>query len=245
MLILLPPSETKRDGGDKPPLCLGDLAFAGLQRERESAIAALKRVSRGIHASTTALRLGPTQRFEIDRNRALLTSPSLAAIDRYTGVLFDGLEVGSLQPSGREWIERHVAIHSALFGLIGAGDAIPAYRLSHDSRLPDFVLKKHWSKAIAAELAAVDGLVLDLRSEAYVHLGPAPSGSLFLRVVTDSPSGQKRALNHFNKKGKGEFVRALAESGVECDSASSLVEWGRGRGIELELPKPGELQLTV
>jgi len=246
MRVVLPPSETKRDGGvEGSVLGLSTLSFPSLTPQRTEAIAALTRLSRNISASTAALGLGPTQRFEIDRNRAIRTASTMPAVDRYTGVLFEGLASESLDADAHAWLGRHVVVHSALFGLVGAADAIPAYRLSHDSRVPGLALRRHWARAIALELAAVDGLVLDLRSEAYAHLGPRPEGAFYLRVVTDGPNGQKRALNHFNKKGKGEFVRELALAGVEHETVESLLEWAVSRGIRLANGKPGELELTV
>ena len=224
MLVLLPPSETKRDGGaEGSVLDLAALSFGSLTPQRSAAIAALRKLSRSVEESTVALGLGPKQRFEIDRNRALHSSPTMIAMDRFTGVLFEGLATETLDDNARDWLARNVVVHSALFGLVGAGDAIPAYRLSHDSKLPGVALRKHWSAAISEALALHDGLVLDLRSEAYANLGPAPAGALYLRVVTDGPNGQKRALNHFNKKGKGEFVRALAVAGVEHRDVAALL----------------------
>ena len=246
MLVLLPPSETKRDGGvEGSALDLAALSYASLTRERSAAIAALTKLSRSVEESTAALGLGPKQRFEIDRNRALHSSPTMIAMDRFTGVLFEGLAPETLDADAREWLARNVVVHSALFGLVGAGDAIPAYRLSHDSKLPGVALRKHWAPAISAALATHDGLVLDLRSEAYANLGPAPAGSHYLRVVTDGPNGQKRALNHFNKKGKGEFVRELAQAGIDHVDVAGLIEWAASRDIRLAYGKPGELELTV
>ena len=248
MLVLLPPSETKRDGGEAgSALDLSGLRHPELTPQRRAAVAALKKLSRNLTLATDALGLGPTQRFEIDRNRALGSSPVMPAIDRYTGVLYDGIEAGSLTGEQREWVYRNVVINSALFGLVGAGDGIPAYRLSHDSRLPDLPLKKHWRAANAAVLANAPGLILDLRSESYAALGPVPEreNAYYLRVVTQTASGQKRALNHFNKKGKGVFVRRLAESAVDHDDVGSLLQWADSSGIRLERGKPGELELTV
>ena len=246
MRVVLPPSETKRDGGaEGSALALDTLAFPGLTTQRTAAISALTRLSRNVSASTAALGLGPTQRFEVDRNRAIRTASTMPAIDRYTGVLFEGLASETLDAGTHAWLARHVVVHSALFGLLGAGDAIPAYRLSHDSRVPGLALRKHWAAAIAAELSAVDGLVLDLRSEAYAHLGPRPEGSFYLRVVTDGPNGQKRALNHFNKKGKGELVRELALAGFDHADVESLLGWAADRDIRLAHGKTGELELTV
>jgi len=196
---------------------------------------------------SAALKLGVSQQFEITRNRELRSSPTIAALERYTGVLYDALDVGALNVSAREFARDHVLIHSALFGLLGADDPIPAYRLSHDSRLPALPLRKLWREHISAVLAASDGVVLDLRSEAYVELGPAPAGpkTAFLRVVSDSADGPRRALNHFNKKGKGQFVRALCEAAIDHQSIDSVLEWSVGAGLRLECGAEGELDLIV
>ena len=196
---------------------------------------------------SAALKLGVSQQFEITRNRELRSSPTITALERYTGVLYDALDVETLNVSARQFAGNHVLIHSALFGLLGADDPIPAYRLSHDSRLPALPLRKLWREHISAVLAASDGVVLDLRSEAYVDLGPAPAGpkTAFLRVVSDSADGPRRALNHFNKKGKGEFVRALCEAAIDHQSIDSVLEWSRGAGIRLERGTLGELDLIV
>ncbi|MGX5681304.1 YaaA family protein [Schumannella luteola] len=246
MLLVLPPSETKRDGGrDDSALDLAALSYPALTPQRRETLAALARVSKTVSGASAALGLGPTQRFEIDRNRALRSSPVMPAIERYTGVLYDGLDVDTLSAAEREFAHDHVAIHSALFGLVRAGDPIPAYRLSHDSRLPGLPLKRHWRSAVSAELSAHAGLVLDLRSEAYAALGPAPDGALYLRVVTENAKGRRVALSHFNKKAKGEFTRAVVQAGVVHPDDASLIEWASGAGIRLEPGPAGELDLIV
>jgi cytoplasmic iron level regulating protein YaaA (DUF328/UPF0246 family) len=246
VLILLPPSETKRDGGaDGSRLDLGALSFASLTPARRTAIASLRAISKSIAASTKALGLGPTQRFEIDRNRTLSTSPTMPAIERYTGVLYDAIGVEELSPVARGFLGRTIAVHSALFGLVRGDDPIPAYRFSHDTRAPGSSLAKIWRDANARVLDAQPGLVLDLRSESYVHLGPASGRAVFVRVVSDDGSGHRRALNHFNKHGKGELVRALALAGQDFDSAAQLVDWARSAGIHLVPGADGELDLVV
>ncbi|HEX4058579.1 MAG TPA: peroxide stress protein YaaA [Galbitalea sp.] len=246
MLILLPPSETKRDGGTEGSrLELDALSFPSLTRARKSAMAGLRAISKSVAASTKALGLSPTQRFEIDRNRVVATSPTMPAIERYTGVLFDAIGIESLDATARDFLVQHVVIHSALFGLVRAGDPIPAYRFSHDTRIPGSSLSKIWREANAAVLVAQSGLVLDLRSESYVHLGPGDEHSVFLRVVTDNSAGHRRALNHFNKHGKGELVRALALASRGFDTVADLVEWSRSVDIRLMSGTDGELDLVV
>jgi uncharacterized protein len=246
LLILLPPSETKRDGGTAGSvLDLSALSFPSLTAQRRRALSALRGISKSVAASTAALGLGPTQRFEIDRNRTVGNSATMPAIERYTGVLYDAIDVASLPPGEREFLRDHVVIHSALFGLIRADDPVPAYRFSHDTRLPGGSLIKLWRDANRAVLAAEPGLVLDLRSESYVHLGPAAEGSYFVRVVTEDGTGTKRALNHFNKHGKGELVRALVRSSRDFSDLDDLLVWASSRGIRLERSVTGEVLLIV
>jgi len=252
MLVLLPPSETKRSGGEAVPIDWTLLAHQGLSLKRRDLAQALVALSRQPDAARAALKLGATQLFEIERNRELHSSPTLPVIDRYTGVLFDGLDAATLSIAQREFAHAHLVVHSALFGPIAALDRIPAYRLSHDSRVPNLTaanhsVKKHWSFDVQVLLGQTDGLLLDLRSEAYVALGARPvrPDSFYLRVVADGGDGQRRALNHFNKKSKGEFVRALLQHEHDFTTVAELIDWAGSVGIRLDYGAPGELELVV
>ena len=194
-----------------------------------------------------ALKLGRTQQFEVERNRVLQTAPVLAAVERYTGVIYDALDAASLSGGARAFARDHLVIGSALFGLLRADDLIPAYRLSHDSRLADLPLGKLWRAGVSAQLAAVDGLILDLRSEAYAALGRAPhrTGSFYLRVLSEAEDGRRTALSHFNKHAKGEFTRRVLEAGIDHPDAESLLRWARKRRITLDYGDDGELDLVV
>jgi len=247
VLILLPPSETKREGGaDGTRLALRELSFPELGAARRTALSALEELSRDPAAAAAALKLGATQAHEVERNRRIRRSPVLPALERYDGVLYDALDVGALPATALDFAHEHVAIASALFGLTRALDAIPAYRLSADSRVPGVSLKKLWAPAVSAVVAQERGLLLDLRSEAYAALGPVPDreDAVFVRVVSDE-GGRKRALNHFNKAGKGRLVRAILLAGVDHPDVASLLAWAAGSGIRLEPGAPGELDLVV
>ncbi|MBB5618841.1 peroxide stress protein YaaA [Microcella frigidaquae] len=259
MRFLLPPSETKRDGGAGGPLALERLSFAGLTDARRTVLEAVEALARDPEAAARALKLSAkAAAAEVPRNRALRTSPTMPAIERYTGVLYDALAVADWATDARARASEHLLVHSALFGLLGADDPVPAYRLSHDSRLPGLRLRAHWAAAAAAVLESLPGPLIDLRSEGYAELGPLPDrpDALFVRVVAIGDDGVARALNHFNKKGKGEFLRALLSAGPVpstvdelCARATALgwplarIEASRsvsGRD-ELELVVPGTL----
>lgn len=130
MLILLPPSETKASGGDGGPLDFAGLSWPSLNPVREAIAADLVALSADRGAAMAALKLGPKLAAEVDANLALATAPTMPALDRYTGVLYDALGAPSLPASARG----RLAVGSALFGVVGGLDMIPRYRLSGGRR---------------------------------------------------------------------------------------------------------------
>lgn len=249
MLILLPPSETKRPGGRGRPLDTRTLALPALRPVRDAVIDALVALSADEEAAARVLALSARQRGDIAANAALRTAPTMPAIDRYTGVLYDALDAASLDAAARRWLGAHVMIHSAPFGPVGALDPIPTYRLAAGAALPGIPpLRRHWAGPVTDALAtAAPAFVLDLRSEAYAALGPVPAGvaSAYVRVVTVGDDGAMRALNHFNKHGKGALVRALAASRPRIASAAALLRWAAQHDLEMRRNGAGEIELVV
>lgn len=253
MLILLPPSETKRDGGSGAPLTLDTLSFPSLEPVRREVVDAVLALSADRDGAIRALKLGPKQAGEVDRNRAIRTSPTMPALHRYTGVLYDALAPETLSPDAQRFAASAVAVQSALLGLVGAADLIPAYRLSFDSRLslhrgvPS--LTKRWAPASAAALEEHSGLILDLRSAGYAALGPLPrrAGAHYVRVLARDESGNVRALNHFNKQAKGLLTRALLDAGVDLATTADLLDWAAAERYDLTeaADGSGDLELVV
>lgn len=246
MKILLPPSETKRAGGSGAPVAPECFALPSLAAQRDAVVSALVTLAADRNAAQRVLKLSERQLGDIDHNASLRSSPTMAAIDRYTGVLYDALDPASLDAVARRWLNGHVWIHSAPFGPIAALDAIPMYRLSAGASLPGIApLRRHWARATTAAMAQeAPSFVLDLRSEAYVALGPVPASvsSAYVRVVTD----EGRALNHFNKKAKGELVRALAIDRPRAQTFGGLQKWATTRGMMIRsADQDGMIELVV
>jgi cytoplasmic iron level regulating protein YaaA (DUF328/UPF0246 family) len=249
MLVLLPPSETKRPGGGGGRLDLDALAFPSLRAARDTVVDALVALSADESTAARVLKLSAKRRHEIADNAALRSSGTMPAVDRYTGVLFDALDAASLDAGARSWLETHVAIHSAPFGPVGALDGIPAYRLAAGTSLPGIpALRRLWAHDVQDALAASEpSFVLDLRSEAYVALGPLPAivPSAYVRVVTKTEGGAVRALNHFNKHAKGALVRALATDRPAVGGLADLMTWAESAGWALSPGDEGEVLLVT
>lgn len=232
MIVILPPSETKAAGGAPgSTLDLGALAFPPLTSTRERVLDAT--IAKAVAAPAAAT---PARRRWIDDDRALRSSPTMPAIERYEGVLYDGLGAASLDASARAWVDRHVLVGSALWGFVRASDPIPSYRCSSsDLKGP---LRGAWAHAGA--VLADERLVVDLRSEAYVDVAPVP-GAIAVDVVGDNGA----ALNHWNKHAKGALVRRMAEAGLAASDVHGLALWAADRGIRLRAIADDRLELTA
>ncbi|WP_285504249.1 peroxide stress protein YaaA [Actinokineospora sp. NBRC 105648] len=245
MLVLLPPSETKSEGGGGAPLDLAALSFPELNPVRERVTGALVELAGDLAASLTALDLSDRQVDEVERNAELFTAPTRPAIERYTGVLYDALDVRGFTRAQRRRADQRLAVASALFGVVRAGDPIPAYRLSGDSVLPALGgLRGVWRGALEKTLSTVDDLVVDLRSGAYANLAAVPD-AVTVRVVTEDGGGRRKTVSHFNKAYKGRLAAALATAPREPGSVRTLVSVARTNGMRLEPTGKRSLDLVV
>lgn len=236
MLVLLPPSETKRDGGDGPPLRLDRLAHQELGELRAALVDELVDLTADRAACRRALGLSPGQDAEIDRNAALRTAPTLPAIDRYTGVLYDALDIGSLTGAAAARARARLAVGSALFGLLRADDPVPGYRLSATSKLPGRpTLSARWRPVLEPVLAGIADreLVVDLRSGSYAALGRLPA-AVRVEVVAEQPDGKRTVVSHFNKAHKGRLARVLATTRAEPGDAAAVAAIARRAGMRVE-----------
>jgi uncharacterized protein len=245
VLVLLPPSETKAPGGDGAPLDLAALSWPELTDVRTSLVEALVELAGDLPAARAALGLSTAQDVEVKRNAELLGAPSMPALERYTGVLYDALDVRSLTRAQRARADRRLAVGSALFGVVRGSDRIPAYRLSAGSALPGRpTLRAVWRPALGPVLAAVDELVVDLRSSAYAALAPVP-GAVTLDVLSERPDGTRAVVSHFNKAHKGRVARLLATTTGEPGDVVRLRALLRRAGLHVEHDGGTALTLVV
>ena len=236
MIVLLPPSETKRSGGDKPALRLRALKTSELTGLRTELVGELVGLAADPQACRRALGISATQDEEITRNARLRTAPAMPAIHRYTGVLYDALDAESLTGAAAARAMARLAIGSALFGLLRADDRIPAYRLSAGSKLPGRPgLATRWRPVLEPVLAdlATRELVVDLRSGAYIGLGRLEA-AVRVDVLAEHPDGRRTVITHFNKAHKGRLARVLATTTAEPDDAASVAAVAKRAGMRVE-----------
>ncbi len=246
MLILLPPSEGKTAPRRGSRLDLAGLTAPDLTDARARMLAALVDLCSGPDADRAGevLGLGPTQHDLVRRNATLPDAPTARADRVYTGVLYDALGFDTLSTGAKRRASSRVAVTSALFGLLGPGDRIPAYRLSGDATLPGLgsvagYWREHLDPAIRTTVGS--GLLVDLRSGTYAAFWrPAPD--LARRVATvrvlHEHNGARKVVSHFNKATKGRIVRAVLEDGANPRTPAAFADLLRDLGWKVEEAEP-------
>lgn len=242
VLVLLPPSETKASGGDGPPLSFEALSMPELNPVRAKLVDALADLAGDVPASLAVLGLSERQSDEVARNAALRTSPTLPALSRYTGVLYDALDMTSLTRVERGRAAERLAVASALFGVVQGADPIPAYRLSGGNVLPSVgPLGTLWRPVLTPALAGRE--IIDLRSAPYSSLAKIPH-AITVKVVTEDGSGRRQAVSHFNKAHKGLLARAIVRSRA-VPQVRNLVKIATNAGLHLEPAGDRHFELVV
>ncbi|MFF3375407.1 peroxide stress protein YaaA [Streptomyces sp. NPDC002680] len=243
MLVLLPPSEGKASSGRGAPLKPESLSLPGLADAREAVLGELVELCLGDEdKAREVLGLSEGLRGEVAKNTELRTAGARPAGEIYTGVLYDALDLASLDAAAKKRAARSLLVFSGLWGAVRVTDRIPSYRCSMGVKLPGLgALASHWRAPMAAALPEVagGGLVLDLRSSAY---GSAwkPKGEVAGRTATvrvlHAPT--RKVVSHFNKATKGRIVRSLVSSGVAPSGPGELVEALRDLGYVVEVEAP-------
>lgn len=247
MLLLLPPSEVKATGGAGPPLGrrpeLSTPALAAARVELVTAIRRATRVDRAGLAAGLKLPAG-LARAALSANIAVATAPTMAALDRYAGVLYAALDVASLSPAARRRAEDQVVVFSGLWGAVRGADALPDYRVPASGTVPGLGgVTAHWRGPLAAVLPLLvgDRPVLDLRSSDYLSMW-RPQAALrdqvvSVRVLAERGTGARRSVGPVSfhaKSVKGQVVRHLVTARrVHRDPMAALVETAGALGLRL------------
>jgi uncharacterized protein len=218
-VILLPPSEGKAEGGDGPPLAWAEGRFGALADDRRTVRDA---VQQALRRRDDAERLLGVKGAHLDRAldewAGIDTAPTVPAARRYSGVVWGAVDIAGMDAATRRRLLTRVVVPSGLWGLVGAGDAIPAYRLKMGARVGSLgLLSRWWQPRVSPALAvrAGRGAVIDLLPQehaAAIDPSALRRGALVrVEIVDDGPAG-RRSVGHAGKAVKGRLARAILEA---------------------------------
>ena len=234
VLILLPPSETKHARRRGFPADPAGWSFPELTPTRERVAAALREASAAPDAPAR-LGVSPGLLDEVARNLVLDTSPATRVADLYTGVLYDALDLPSMDAAARRRAWRWLVVVSALYGALRPRDLVAAYRLSMSADLPGLTgLAREWRGPLDPVLtaAAGRGAVVDMRSAPYAAAW-TPTGAVRERWVQVRVPG----ASHHAKHTRGLVARRLCVEGVDARTPARVADVV-ARGFTTTLHEP-------
>ncbi len=208
MKILFAPSETKREGGDMPPL-IGRV-FILAPNEKKYVI------DRYQHYLDTATFDALQKLFGIKKNKDIdmyqhvdiYHDSTMPAIARYTGVAYDYLDYPSLKSDEKNFIDSSLIIFSNLFGPLQACESIPNYKLKQGEKIGDFAIEKYYKKESSSALDAYfqDEFIIDLRAGFYDKFYLPNKPYITMKFIKNG-----KVVSHWAKAYRGKVVRELAK----------------------------------
>ena len=212
LIILLPPSEGKALSGATGTKFIESNGTFGksLGKQRTIVIAAL-RDARGGSPKLLGVSGAHLARAQ-QANLAVRGAKTLPASQRYTGVVWDHLDLGSLPLALKKFADQNIVIISGLLGLVAAGDPTPDYRLKIGASLtPIGKLSSWWrdelSRALNKYCAGAVVVSLLPQEHASAFVADEKAISQFLHVDLATKSG--KAGGHDAKAAKGRLARHL------------------------------------
>lgn len=210
-VILLPPSEGKAEGGEPGTAWEPGAGVFGaaLKPHRTQVASALARAKGGSQAL-----LGVSGKHLLRAqvvNKALRGAATLPAWQRYTGVVWDHLDLASMPAAARKSALARIVVPSGMAGLVRADDPLPDYRLKMGARLaPMGTMSTWWRHDLSVALCGFVGrrTVVDLLPNE--HRGAIDWSMLDDVVRIDLVSRSGGAVGGHNAKAaKGLLARHL------------------------------------
>lgn len=195
LMMLIPPSEGKKVGGTPKPCSLWN----------EDVLTMIEKLNQVNDASWSNILgvKGKALAHAIEANQRLKSAPTMPAIERYTGVVYNAIDYASMSSTAQCFFNQHVRIVSALFGLVAPQDFIPEYKLKIDKLGAD----KYWRPVLAQQLNHVS--VLDLLPQAHRKAVKYSQGCAIDFLIIKN--GKNKPAGHQGKHIKGRFIRWVCE----------------------------------
>ncbi|HVV29278.1 MAG TPA: peroxide stress protein YaaA [Mycobacteriales bacterium] len=243
--MLLPPSEGKAGNGNGPPYDPGSGTFGSLAAARIAVRQALWH--RDFDAAGQLGVQGVALVAARATNGALERCPTMPALRRYTGVLYDALDYRGAPAALRRRLDAQLIIVSGLLGLVRGGDPVPDYKLPIGARVPGLGrLGSFWKPHLAGALEPCTArrVVWDLLPVAHAAAAPVRRTRAHWRVrVLREQGGRRSTVSHDNKAVKGALARVLVAERIV--HPKELAGWRGPGGYRVDAVLPdGTVELV-
>ena len=215
-IVLIPPSEGKIDGGSFPGLNIETMGLSSLSKKRRDLIEVLQSTMKSSQNLNKILGVkGVALEKAIADNLAIYDAPTMPAIKRYNGVMFDSIDYTGFGETERQIFDDNVFIMSGLFGIISPHENIPNYKLKMGAVLPGLASCAYeWKPYITEIIAetAKDSVIWDFLPNEHSSAWDERNVNYLKRYTikfVQNKGGKLKTLSHWSKALRGAFIQYL------------------------------------
>jgi len=213
MKILLAPSETKIEGGDKDFKLNNLLLNKELKEIREELVKEYVNLVTSANLEDITKLTGIKKQKELEKyTKDITKEPTLKATLRYTGVAFDYIDYPALSQKAQKYLDENIIIFSNLFGVIRANDNIPLYKIKQGETLNGIKIENLYKKSLQEPL---DNLlenedILDIRAGYYNKFYKPSKFYTTLKFLKNG-----KVVSHWAKAYRGLVLREIAQKRIK------------------------------
>ena len=201
IFFLLPPSEWKKSWGDFD--------------EESVSFSFVKPYNIWSQATEKDLKCKWVRYLEaIELNNNIEDGPFHRAIDRYSWVMYDGIDHSNMTQSGKEFFQENFLIFSGMYGIVRPHDVIWNYKLPIEATW----LRHFWQTKITDIFHQVkpDYIInlLQISYQKMIDFSQLTSNLVHINFLTKK-ADQIVKMTHGVKKIKWEWIKSICEKGIE------------------------------
>ncbi|MFT4283162.1 MAG: YaaA family protein [Candidatus Woesearchaeota archaeon] len=217
-IILLPPSEGKNSGGDKPL----SLSFEELTPFRNEVLGDLKGTIKSLD-DKSLMKVFKVKNLDDIKNFDYSKKSCLKAIDRFSGVMFKAIDYDSL--GNKANFDEGVVFVDALFGLLKPKDFIFDYKLMMGTKLKNVKTDRFWKERLRLEEFDFfkNKIIIDLLPNIHRESVDLDNLDVFSVNFFEKSDSDLKNVGHKSKKLKGEFIRFIcSKDDINVDDFKSF-----------------------
>jgi len=211
--ILLPPSENKLEGGEKPYFQIKhNNNFNQINSTREILYSKLINQIKNLDSKELE-KVFKVKDKNLDKAIYLLNNISegktLPSINRFDGVMFKAINYTSLNEKQKENFNKKILFIDGLFGLLKPKDLIPNYKLPIDAKLNQLNLCKFWKTELEKIFLNLfeNSIVIDLLPRSHKKVLTIPNSCEYYTIsFAELKNNKLKQVGHFSKLLKGELI---------------------------------------
>lgn len=198
MLILIPPSEGKSSKNTTEiKFNETNFVFSGQVKEIIQILKSKNEEIEKIYGTSIEKSKGLQE-----KNLNVFSNPCSKAIERYTGVVYNQLDLNNYSEESKKYFNSNIRIFSGLFGMVKPNTLIPDYKL----KMNVLGLTKFWSPFLSKELAKEE-LIIDLLPE--IHRKAYEHKNIKKISFYTKKCDKLVSAGHHGKVVKGQFINFL------------------------------------